>query len=210
MNCPPSRSTVSPEAWDLRYRSEGFWFGDKPNGWLAKHASHWSSGAHVLCVADGEGRNSVWLAQQGLRVDAFDPSSVGMAKAAELAASRGVCVNFTVADCDTYCWPHGSVDGVAAIFIQFADPRMRERLFQRMVDSLRLGGVMVLQGYTVAQLAYGTGGPPCASHLYTRDLLLGLLPDMEILALEEYEADLAEGAGHLGRSALVGLVARKP
>ena len=97
----------------------------------------------------------------------------------------------------------------AAIFIQFADPLLRERLFARMVASLRPGGTLVLQGYTPRQLEYRTGGPPLVSHLYTAAWLRQAFQGLEILALEEYEADLAEGSGHQGRSALVGLVARK-
>ncbi len=202
---------LSPAAlsWDERFQSDGFWFGEAPNDWLRQHAHRWAPGAHVLCVADGEGRNSVWLAQQGLRVDAFDVSAVGVAKAQALAERKGVAVSLQVADCDEYPWPERSLDGVAAIFIQFADPPMRERLFRRMVDSLRPGGLLVLQGYTPAQLQFGTGGPPWLSHLYTAEMLRSAFADLDLLALDEYEAELNEGEGHRGRSALVGLVAQK-
>jgi SAM-dependent methyltransferase len=100
----------------------------------------------VLCVADGEGRNGVWLAGQGLTVDAFDVAEVGVAKARRLAAERGVTVNFAVADCDAYPWPEGVYDGVAAIFVQFADPAMRGRLFAHIVRSLKPGGTLVESG----------------------------------------------------------------
>jgi hypothetical protein len=99
---------------------------------------------------------------------------------------------------------------VAAIFIQFADPAQRQRLFARMVASLRPGGMLVLQGYTPRQLEYRTGGPPHASHLYTPQLLREAFAALEIVELREYEADVAEGSGHCGRSALIGLVARRP
>jgi SAM-dependent methyltransferase len=163
----------------------------------------------VLCVADGEGRNSVWLAQRGLRVDAFDISDVGVAKARRLADAQGATVNFQVADFDGFAWPEMAYDGVAAIFIQFADPALRERLFDRMQRSLKPGGTLVLQGYTPRQLEYRTGGPPLASHLYTEALLREAFGAMDILELRDYEADVAEGSGHHGRSALIGLVARR-
>ena len=122
-------------------------------------------------MADGEGRNSVWLARRGLAVQAFDIAEQGVAKARRLAAEQGVEVDYVVADCDSFAWPVASCDGVAAIFIQFADPLLRERLFARMVASLRPGGTLVLQGYTPRQLEYRTGGPPLVSHLYTCCLL---------------------------------------
>ena len=151
----------------------------------------------------------LWLAGRGLLVDDFDIAEVAVAKSHRLAAERGVDVNFTVADCDHYAWPAAAYDGVAAIFVQFADPALRDRLFARMAASLKPGGTLVLQGYTPRQLAYGTGGPPIASHLYTEPMLREAFAGMEILTLREYEAEVAEGSGHRGHSALIGLVARR-
>ncbi len=196
--------------WNRRFSEPGYLFGTEPNAWLREHAGVWQPGQQVLCVADGEGRNSVWLAQQGLRVDAFDVAELGLAKARQLAAERGVQVNFVHADCDGYHWPQGTLDGVAAIFVQFADPALRSRLFKRMVDALKPGGTLVLQGYTPKQLDYRTGGPPVLSHLYTEQLLRDEFAELRIVVLRDYEADVQEGRGHAGRSALIGLVARKP
>jgi SAM-dependent methyltransferase len=160
-------------------------------------------------VADGEGRNSVWLAHQGMRVEAFDIAEVGVAKAKKLAADANVAVEFSVADCEQWPWPVEAYDAVVAIFVQFADPAMRERLFANMIGSLKRGGVLVLQGYTPKQLEYKTGGPPFESHLYTADLLRTAFAALQIVELREYEAELSEGTQHHGRSALIGLVARK-
>ncbi len=195
--------------WNKRFAGEGFLFGTEPNEWLREQAGVWQAGQRVLCVADGEGRNSVWLAARGLQVDAFDIAEVGVAKARQLAARQGVKVNFQVADCDGFAWPQAAYDGVAAIFIQFADPALRERLFARMQQCLKPGGLLVLQGYTPKQLEYRTGGPPLASHLYAEAMLRQAFAAMDILTLREYEADVAEGSGHRGRSALIGLVARR-
>ena len=195
--------------WNRRFAADGYLFGTEPNVWLREQAGVWSAGQRVLCVADGEGRNSVWLAQRGLLVDAFDIAETGVAKARRLAAQQGVSVNFSVADCDTFAWPQALYDGVAAIFVQFADPAMRERLFGHMQRCLKPGGTLVLQGYTPRQLEYRTGGPPLASHLYTEALLREAFAAMDIVTLRDYEADVAEGTGHLGRSALIGLVARR-
>lgn len=195
--------------WNARFAGEDFAFGTEPNTWLREHAGALPPAGRVLCVADGEGRNSVWLARQGLQVDAFDIAEVGVAKARRLAAAQGVTVNFSVADVDGYAWPESAYDGVAAIFVQFADPALRERLFTRMAASLKPGGVLVLQGYTPEQLLHRTGGPPCAEHLYTEPMLRQAFAAMDILTLQAYEADVQEGSGHSGRSALIGLVARR-
>jgi len=195
--------------WNRRFTEHGFLFGTAPNAWLREHAGVWQPGQRVLCVADGEGRNSVWLAAQGLVVDAFDIAEVGVAKARQLAAEQGVTVNYTVSDCDAFPWAEGIYDGVAAIFVQFADPALRERLFGHIRRCLKPGGTLVLQGYTPQQLEYRTGGPPFASHLYTETLLREAFADMDFVELREYEAELAEGSGHCGRSALIGLVARR-
>ena len=195
--------------WNRRFEGDGFLFGIEPNVWLKEHVDAWPPGGRILCVADGEGRNSVWLARQGFVVDAFDIAHVGVAKARRLAAENGVSVNFTVADCDSYPWTESAYDGVAAIFVQFADPALRQRLFRRMAASLRTGGALILQGYTPKQLEYGTGGPPFLSHLYTAEMLRAAFSEMEIVELSEYEANVNEGSGHKGRSALIGMVARR-
>lgn len=208
MSTPPAFADAA-QTWNRRYDSADFLFGKQPNEWLREQAHALPPAGRVLCVADGEGRNSVWLARQGFQVDAFDVADRAVDKARAFAQSEGVSVNFAVADCDGFVWPQAAYDGVAAIFVQFADPPMRARLFERIVSSLKPGGVLILQGYTPKQLEYRTGGPPILSHLYTRDLLVSAFADLSIIELREYEAEVREGQGHRGLSALVGLVARR-
>lgn len=216
---PPSPPTAAPSGhafadpagtWNRRFEAPGYLFGTEPNQWLRAHAGVWQPGQRVLSVADGEGRNSVFLAQRGLVVDAFDIAEAGVAKARALAAERGVEVNFAVADCDGYAWRDAAWDGVAAIFIQFADPALRARLFARIVAALKPGGTLVLQGYTPKQLEYRTGGPGVLANLYTSAMLREAFAALEIVELREVEAEVDEGPGHRGMSALVGMVARKP
>ena len=202
--------TDAAQTWNARFQGDTYLFGTEPNHYLRQQARYWKSGDRVLCVADGEGRNSVWLAQQELLVDAFDLSEVGMHKGQALADARNVAVNFSVEDCNSRTWIHNRYDGIAAIFVQFADPPMRERLFQNMMHSLKPGGSLVLQGYTPKQLEYKTGGPPFIDHLYTTTMLRAAFANMEILDLIEYEDEMSEGTQHRGHSALIGLVARKP
>lgn len=202
-------ATDAAASWNQRYAGDELLFGSEPNAWLREHAAALPRGGRVLSVADGEGRNSVWLARQGFRVEAFDVAARAVEKARAFALREGVAVNFAVADVDAYAWPEASCDGVVAIFVQFADPPLRARMFARMVRSLRPGGVLILQGYTPRQLDYRTGGPPMLSHLYTRELLESAFAGLSILELRDYEALVHEGQGHHGQSALIGLVARR-
>ncbi len=209
----PTPTPAFPDAaatWNQRFAGDTFLFGTEPNAWLREHAHHFPPGGRVLCVADGEGRNSVWLAKRGFAVEAFDIAEVGVAKARRLAEREGVQVDFHVADCDGFAWREQRYDGIAAIFVQFADPPMRARLFAHCIAALKPGGVLVLQGYTPKQLDYRTGGPPQVEHLYTEAMLREAFAALEIVELREYEADVNEGSGHRGRSALIGLVARRP
>jgi cyclopropane fatty-acyl-phospholipid synthase-like methyltransferase len=206
---PSTEFPDAAETWNRRFRTDGYLFGTEPNAWLREHRGLLQPGQRVLSVADGEGRNSVWLAQQGLAVDAFDVSTVGVAKARALAAERGVNVNFSVSDVDGFAWPEAAYDAVVAIFVQFADPALRERLFVHCRRTLKSGGLLLLQGYTPRQLEYKTGGPPHLAHLYTEAMLRQAFADWDILELREYEAEVSEGTGHKGRSALIGMVAQR-
>ncbi len=206
-----SKGFANPrETWDARFSNDEYIFGKEPNVWLAQHANLFKPGMRVLAVADGEGRNSVWMAQKGLQVDAFDISPVGIAKAKKLAQQQGVEVNFSVHGVEDYPWTTGDYDAVVAIFIQFADPETRATLFKRMKSALKPDGVILLQGYTPKQLEYKTGGPPNLSHLYTEELLQDAFGDLDVLELTSYEQVLTEGTQHHGQSALIGLVARRP
>jgi len=202
-----SAFTQPAQTWNSRFSKDGYVFGTEPNEWLRRHASVWHPGSRILCVADGEGRNSVWLAKQGHQVEAFDISDVGVGKARRLAQESQVAVDFAVAGCDDFAWKQDHYDGVVAIFVQFADPDLRARLFENMMRSLKPGGALILVGYTPRQLEYGTGGPSVLSHLYTPELLRESFANLHIRVLDEYETELAEGDGHKGRSAVIGLVA---
>jgi cyclopropane fatty-acyl-phospholipid synthase-like methyltransferase len=197
------------ERWNQRFGAAEYIFGTAPNAFLASHAALFKPGQRALCVADGEGRNSVWLAGRGLEVSAFDFSPVALDKARRLAAARGVEVRYELAGVYDWRWPEGAFDVVAAIFVQFADPAMRAFMFERMSAALRPGGVLLLEGYTPAQLKYATGGPKQVDQLYTEELLRQSFASLEILELKAYEAELDEGSRHRGMSAVIDLVARK-
>jgi SAM-dependent methyltransferase len=206
MNTPFSdpRST-----WDARFARDDNIFGTAPNLFLTQQAPRLRPGQRALCVADGEGRNSVWLAQQGLAVTAFDISPRGVDKARALAQRHGVTVDYSVADAESFAWPLAAFDVVVATFIQFAPPAQRSRLFAQMIEALVPGGLLLLQGYTPRQIDYATGGPGRADHLYTPALLNEAFGAHEIVALREHDSELAEGTQHAGMSALVDCVVRR-
>lgn len=198
------------DKWDQRYDRPDFLFGAEPSLFLRNHADLLVPGLKVLAVADGEGRNSVFMAQKGCNVVAMDSSSVGLEKARRLAADKGVAVDFRVADLRTWEWEAAVFDMVAAIFIQFAEPAFRAEIFAGMKRSVKPGGTILLHGYTPKQVEYGTGGPPLPELMYTSALLEDAFGNFDIVELSEYEAELSEGSGHSGQSALIDLVARRP
>nr|MBL8410664.1 class I SAM-dependent methyltransferase [Dechloromonas sp.] len=197
--------------WSARYRDAGedYLFGTAPNRFLAGQSEHFGAGVSVLSVADGEGRNSVWLAEQGCSVTATEISAVALEKAAKLARRRHVAVNFVQADTLHWDWPIEAYDAVIGIFIQFAGPAERERMFTGMKAAVKPGGLLLLQGYTPKQLEYRTGGPSAVENLYTAPLLREVFADWEIVLLREHDDILEEGSAHAGRSALIDLVVRK-
>jgi SAM-dependent methyltransferase len=195
--------------WDSRFRTADYLYGTAPNGFLAAQAERLWPGLRALALADGEGRNGVWLAERGLDVLAVDASAVALDKARALAARRGVTVRFE--QHDLLAWtPAERFDIVVAIFIQFAAGRDRDRLFDLIRDCLVPGGLVLLQGYRVEQPAYGTGGPPTAEGLYTEAMLRTAFAGFDMLELRAHDSVIEEGSGHVGMSALIDMVARKP
>lgn len=196
--------------WDERYAANEYLFGTAPNAFLAREVHRLTPGSKVLAIADGEGRNSVFLAQHGHRVVATDVSERALDKARALAERRAVEVEYRQADLAKWEWPAEAFDAVVGVFIQFAGPELREDIFDGIYRSLKPGGLLLLEGYREEQLAYGTGGPPNIENLYSEDDLRRAFSTWQIELLDAYDAEIEEGTGHSGRSALIDLVARKP
>ena len=195
--------------WNERYSGEDFFYGTEPNAFLTSLSHLIHPGQSVLAVADGEGRNGVWLARQGLEVTAVDFSPVAAEKASKLAAQSGVQVHHEISDLLAWNWGENRFDAIVAIFIQFAAPAERRKLNELMRRALKPGGILILQGYRPKQLEYKTGGPSSLENLYSAETLREEFSAMEILHLREHDEEICEGTGHCGMSALVDMVARK-
>lgn len=196
--------------WEDRYAAQDdYLFGRAPARFLTENPWLVIPGARVLCVADGEGRNGVHLAHSGMAVASFDLSPTAVGRARRLAAEAGVALEAHVAGWPDWDWTR-PFDMVVAIFIQYADPPARARQFADIARALVPGGRLALHGYTPEQVALGTGGPPCAAHMYTEAMLRDAFAGWQIERVAAYEREVQEGRGHRGRSALIDLVARRP
>ncbi len=199
------------ERWETRFSAPGYLFGTQPNAFLKSKADLLRAKAPgtALSIADGEGRNGVFMAQQGLDVLAIDFSPTALDKARRLAAERGVAMRFEQADLTAWRWPAEAFDVVAGIFFQFLSPAERSVVFAGIRRALKPGGLLLLEGYRPKQLEYKTGGPSQVENLYTREMLEQAFGGMASLDIKEYDAVVDEGGGHSGMSALVDLVAYK-
>lgn len=194
--------------WDKRYSKAEYLYGKEPNDFLVQAAPQIPPGP-VLCLAEGEGRNAVYLAEHGYSVTAVDASVVGLEKAQHLARERGVGITTHVLDLADFEIQPDYWSGIVSIFCHLP-PLLRETVHRRCVAGLMPGGVLVLEAYTPQQLKLKTGGPPTASLMMQLDDLLKELQGLEFLHAVEVERHLAEGTQHNGPSAVVQIVAVKP
>lgn len=194
--------------WDERYDQPGYLYGKEPNDFLREVASRIPTGP-VLCLAEGEGRNAVFLAEQGYDVTAVDQSTVGLAKAKRLAEERGVQIRTDVADLERYEIPPDTYAGIVSIWCHVPPP-LRKRLHAAVVRGLVPGGAFVLEAYTPRQVGRGTGGPPVAELTMEPAALREELAGLKLALCEERERDVHEGEGHDGPSAVVRVLGFAP
>jgi cyclopropane fatty-acyl-phospholipid synthase-like methyltransferase len=197
------------DRWQQRFSAPGYLFGTAPNAFLKSQAHRLRQGQSALAIADGEGRNGVFMAEQGLDVLSIDFSPAAQDKVRKLAAERNVTLRVEQADVVNWTWPAEAFDVVAAIFIQFATPAERAKIFAGIKKTLKPGGLLLIEGYGLKQLAYKSGGPSKVENLYTRAMLEQAFGDFTSLDIREHDSDIREGEGHGGMSALIDLVGVK-
>lgn len=195
--------------WDQRFAGKDYLFGTEPAAFLTREAGVLPPASRVLCLADGEGRNSVWVAGQGHSVTAMEQSPVAIAKAEALAKARQVTVDFRQSGVEGWDWAQ-PYDAVIGVFIQFAPPALRAAIHRGIAQAVVPGGLVLLHGYAPRQIANGTGGPRAVENLYTLDGLRADFPDWNVLRAADYDMEITEGTGHAGQSALIDFIARRP
>lgn len=199
---------MNKDFWDSRYDEEGFAYGTKANVYLSSHADLFKAGQKVLVIGDGEGRNGVWLAEQGCHVVSVDSSKVGVEKAQNLAAEKDVQLEAICADLNDWDWPESEFDFVVIIYVHFP-PDVRELLHNKVINALKPAGQLIMESFTPEQLNYSSGGPPVLEMLYTAEMMENDFKLLEIQHLEECITELDEGKYHCGEGAVVRLLARK-
>ena len=193
--------------WDERYAVAEFVYGKEPNAFLAEHCDKLPKGK-VLSLAEGEGRNAVFLAAQGYEVTAVDASLVGLNKGRQLADELGVNVEWIHADLNDFELGLDQWDGIVSIFCPLPSS-IRRKLYQSLPQALKPGGVFLLEAYTPAQIGRGTGGGNSPDVMQTVISLIAELPGMTFSHLQELEREVVEGIYHTGNGCVVQAIAQK-
>ncbi|MDE3244219.1 MAG: class I SAM-dependent methyltransferase [Nitrospirota bacterium] len=193
--------------WDERYSSDEYAYGKEPNQFLEENYEAIPKGM-VLSLAEGEGRNAVFLAKQGYSVTAVDGSAVGLRKAEKLAKENRVHINLVHADLAEYeigenCW-----DGIVSIFCPLPSAQ-RKLMHKKVIAGLKPGGVFLVEAYTPDQLRYGTGGGNSADAMTSKESLIHDLEGLKFIGLAELERSVVEGSYHKGLGAVVQAIALK-
>ncbi|MBO6555571.1 MAG: class I SAM-dependent methyltransferase [Pseudomonadales bacterium] len=203
------QDVAKKKGWDERYSNDEYIFGKEPNDFLKSVAAQIPEGGKVLCLADGEGRNGVYLAGLGYQVTSVDQSPVGLNKANALAEERGVSIETVAADLTewdlgTDCW-----HAVVSIFFHIPEAP-RNQIYERVTNALKPDGLLILESYTPNQLKFRTGGPPTSELMMTKDIARSTFPALDFEFCEELERDVIEGTDHTGRAAIIQVIARRP
>jgi len=196
------------EFWDKRYSEAGFAYGIKPNLYLVSKAKLLQSGMKVLAIGDGEGRNGIWLAEQGMEVTIIDQSEIGLNKARYLAAEKSVVIQTICEDLVSWEWPVNTYDAVISVFVHFG-PTERPAVHKSIVNALKVGGWLVMQSFHKDQINHNSGGPNNVDMLYNTQMLARDFSGLRIDELEKTEVDLDEGVYHRGTAAVINLLAQK-
>lgn len=193
--------------WDQVFQGEDYHYGTEPNDFLREHFDAIPAGGRVLCIGEGEGRNAVFLAEQGYVVTALDHSAVGLKKTRELAQAKSVSITTVQMDLLDYEFGNNRWDGIVSIFCHLP-PALRRKVHTAIPFALRPNGVMLLEGYRPKQLEYGTGGPSNVGMLYDLGTLEKEFQPLTHVIAQEVERHIEEGKGHQGISATVQYLGR--
>lgn len=201
-------STSKNNFWHQRFDQDSYFYGTEPNDFLRENITILPTKGRILSIGEGEGRNAVFLAEQGYEVTAMDGAASGLAKAKKLAKKRNVSIETHCVDLNDYVFEENSWDGIIAIFCHLP-PLLRQHVHQQIAGALKPNGIFLLEAYTPQQLELKTGGPSNRELLYEASTLQRDLAGLEFLHLKETQRTITEGEGHNGISAVVQLIAKK-
>lgn len=200
---------MDPQAfWDERFGQSQYIYGTEPNAFLADSLAQLPSSGRVLCICEGEGRNAVFLAKQGYKVTGVDVSPEGKNKAEKLAAREGVSIEYLLSDLNDFDFGEAKWDAIISISAHLPSAT-RANVYPRVFDSLKPGGVLLMESYHPNQLEYGTGGPKDVDMLVSLDILREHFSELETLHAAELEREVTEGTHHTGNAFVTQFIARK-
>lgn len=194
--------------WNSRYENSDYLFGTEPNDFLHEQAQQLPPQSRILCIGEGEGRNAVYLASLGHDVTAMDASAVGLSKAQRLAEARGLHIHTIHADLAHFHWEKEQWDAIISIFCHLPTS-LRKQTHASIIESLKPNGFLILEGYTIEQHQFKTGGPSDPDMMYSAQILRTDFPHFSFTILQEIERYIQEGSAHQGHSAVVQCVAHK-
>lgn len=194
--------------WNERYQTEEFVYGQNPNDFLAFAIKQIKPEGRLLSLGEGEGRNAIFLAKSGFDVTALDLSEVGLAKALRLAEKEGVSIQTIVADLSIHTIPAESYDVVVSIFCHLP-PNLQKLVNAEIVNALKPGGFLILEGFSKEQLAFNSGGPRSSEMLMDLDEMLDQLSGLSFVIARKFERQLSEGALHQGPCSVIQVLAYK-
>lgn len=196
------------EFWNQRYSEAGFAYGKEANDFLRQEVSRFPKGARILCIAEGEGRNALFLAAQGFEVTAMDMSEVGMRKAQEQAQTQSLKLETIVANLEDYELGENQWDGIVSIFGHLP-ASLRMNVHAKIIRALKPGAIFLLEAYTPEQLPLGTGGPKDLSMLMSKSIIDQELTSLKSLVCRELRRTIHEGKYHHGESAVIQYIGQK-
>ena len=194
--------------WDTRYATKEFVYGKEPNAYFASQLALLPPGK-LLLPGEGEGRNAIYAASMGWKVEAFDQSRVAAEKALAYATEKEVQLDYRISGIEEFSFLPDYFDAAGLIYFH-APPPLRSLLHRQVVRALKTGGSVFLEAFHISQMGNSSGGPRIPELLFTEDLIQSDFSELEILKLEQLSVKLEEGAFHRGEAEVIRFVGRKP
>jgi len=199
---------MKPQFWNTRYQENENTYGYAPNQYLVDASALLPAAGRVLSIGEGEGRNSIWMAEQGFRVWALDYSWIGLQKAQKRARQLNLPIKYVCIDLSDWIWPEDYFDAIVVIFVHLST-ETRKIIHSKMINSLKPKGYIIMQCFHKKQLQFNSGGPKSEEMLYTAELLQDDFKDNNFIDLKEAEVELDEGAFHQGTASVINLIVQK-